>query len=149
MRGMTCLAHCFGCNVLPLWSFYYDWAVVVAQVVAHWTTDWEVLGSISAGSWAFFSSLSYQKCVLNQVPRGGASLLIFLYKMFSCEAWSETSLIRSVWAKISFYCNILVQIVIKFIFKFFKISVSIKQVIIGRLDLKIHLSLKLRKMFLK
>ena len=25
------------------------------------------------------SSLTYQKCVLNQVPRGGATLLIFLY----------------------------------------------------------------------
>ena len=29
----------------------------------------------------FLYSLSYQKCVLNQVFRGGATLLIFLYKM--------------------------------------------------------------------
>ena len=62
------------------------WAVVVGQVVAHRTTDREVPGSIPTGSWAFFSSLSYQKCVLNQVPRGGASLLIFLHKMLSCAA---------------------------------------------------------------
>ena len=55
-------------------------AVVVAQVVVHRTSDQKVLGSIPAGSWAFFSSLSYQKCVLNQVPHGGASLLIFLFK---------------------------------------------------------------------
>ena len=41
--------------------------MVVAQVVAHRTTDRDVPG---------FSSLSYQKYVLNQVPRGGATLLI-------------------------------------------------------------------------
>ena len=41
-------------------------AVVVAQVVAHRTTDREVPGSIYTGSWAFFSSLSYQKGVLNR-----------------------------------------------------------------------------------
>ena len=29
----------------------------------------------------FFSSPSYHKYVLNQVPHGGATLLIFLYKM--------------------------------------------------------------------
>ena len=34
-------------------------AVVVAQVVTHWTTDREVSGSIPAGRWAFFSSLLY------------------------------------------------------------------------------------------
>ena len=33
---------------------------------------------IPPGVGLFFSSLSYQKCVLNQVPCGGASLLIFL-----------------------------------------------------------------------
>ena len=59
---------------------------MVAQVVAHWSMDREVLGSIPARSWAFFSSLSYQKCVLNQVPRGGATLLIFLHKMLSYPA---------------------------------------------------------------
>ena len=51
-------------------------AVVVAQGVAHRTTDEEVTGSIPAGRWAFFLfSLSYQKFVLNEVPRGGATLL--------------------------------------------------------------------------
>ena len=36
----------------------------------------------------FFSSLSYQKCVLNQVPQEGASVLIFPFKMhmLSCAA---------------------------------------------------------------
>ena len=58
----------------------WDWAVVVAQVVAHRTTDREVLGLTPAGSWAFFSSILYQRCALNQVPRIGARLLIFLYK---------------------------------------------------------------------
>ena len=60
-------------------------AAVVAQVVAHRTTDREILGLIPAGSFFLFS-LSYQKCVLNQVPRGGATLLIFLHKMLSCPA---------------------------------------------------------------
>ena len=46
-----------------------------------------VMSLIPAGSWAFFSSLSFQKCVLNQVPRGRATLLIFLdKKMFACAA---------------------------------------------------------------
>ena len=74
-------------------------AVVVAQVVAHQTTDWEVLGSIPARSRVFFSTVSYQKCVLNKVPRGGATQLIFLHKMLSCTAWGETSLIGKVIAK--------------------------------------------------
>ena len=65
-------------------------------VVAHRITDQEFLGLSPAGSWAFISSLSDQKCVLNQVPCEGASILIFLYKMNSCVAWGETSLIRSV-----------------------------------------------------
>ena len=56
----------------------YRCAVVVAQVVAHRTSDQDVPGSIHAGSWAFFSSLSYQMSVLNQVPHGGAAQLIFL-----------------------------------------------------------------------
>ena len=56
--------------------------MVVAQVVAHRTTDQEVLGSIPTGSWAFFSSLLFpislnQWFILNQVPHGGATLLIF------------------------------------------------------------------------
>ena len=67
-------------------SFLYKSAMVVAPVVAHLTTEREVPGSIPAGSWAFFSSLSYQKHYVNQVLYGGASLLIFLYKMISCAA---------------------------------------------------------------
>ena len=61
--------------------------MVVAQVVAHWTTDVEVLTSIPVGSWAFFTSLSYlnQWCVLNQVHRGGGTLLIFELSMKKME----------------------------------------------------------------
>ena len=65
----------------------FTWDVVVAQAVAHQTTDRKVASSIpaAAGSWAFtlvylylFSILSfYQWCVLNQVPHGGATLLVF------------------------------------------------------------------------
>ena len=48
---------------------------MVAQVVAHRTTDREVPGLILAGRWAFlslfFSSVN-QWCVLNQVLSGGA-----------------------------------------------------------------------------
>ena len=42
--------------------------------------DIEVMGSNPVGCWDFFLflSLSFQKCVLNQVPNGGATLLIFL-----------------------------------------------------------------------
>ena len=43
-------------------------------------------GLIPAGSRAFFSSQSYQMFVLNQVPDGGATLLIFLHKLLSCAA---------------------------------------------------------------
>ena len=59
-------------------------AVVVAQVVAHQTTDREVPGLIPTGSWAFslvsFSSVNEWR-VLNQVPRGGATLLLFPKKI--------------------------------------------------------------------
>ena len=55
--------------------------MVVAQVVAHRTTDREIVGLIPAGS----SSLSHQKCVLNKVPRGGATLLIFLLKCLAVQ----------------------------------------------------------------
>ena len=52
-------------------------AVVVAQ--AHRKTDQDVPSLIPVGSWAFFSSLFYlnQWCVLNEGPRGGATVLIF------------------------------------------------------------------------
>ena len=63
-------------------------AVVVAQVVAHRTTDREVQGSISLGAGLFslfsFSSVN-QWCVLNQVPHEGATLL-FLLKAVQLEA---------------------------------------------------------------
>ena len=65
------------------------WAVVVAQEVAHRTTDREVLGLIPASQF-------YHNCVLNQVPLGAAALLICLYKMLSSAACGKTSLIRSV-----------------------------------------------------
>ena len=61
-------------------------AVVVAQVVAHRLRIERSQIRFPPGSWAFFSSLSYRKCVLNQVPRGGASQLIFLFKMLSSAA---------------------------------------------------------------
>ena len=49
-----------------------------STVVEHTPRDREVVGSNPAGCWAsFFSSLSYQQCVLNRVHHGGASLLIF------------------------------------------------------------------------
>ena len=57
---------------------------VVAQVVAHRTMDPEAL-------WVLFSSLSYQKCVLNKVPHGGTALLILLSKILGCAALNETS----------------------------------------------------------
>ena len=60
-------------------------AVAVAQVVAYRTTDRELLGLIPAGSWAFFSSLSHQKCLLNQVPHGGTTILILLFKMLELK----------------------------------------------------------------
>ena len=56
---------------------------MVAQVVAHRTRDREVPGSIPTESWVFsrlflFSFVSVnQWCVLNQVARGGATLLLF------------------------------------------------------------------------
>ena len=57
-------------------------AVVAAQAVAHWATDREIAGLNPTGGWAFFlflfSFLSFnQRCVLNQVTHGGATLLVF------------------------------------------------------------------------
>ena len=53
-----------------------------STAVEHMPHDRYDVGSNSAGFRAFFlSSLSYQKCVLNQVPRGGATPLIFLLKI--------------------------------------------------------------------
>ena len=49
-----------------------------STVVENTLHDREVVGLNPAGCRAFFSSLSYQKCVLYQVLRGGAPLLIFL-----------------------------------------------------------------------
>ena len=51
-------------------------AVVVAQEVAHRTTDQEVPGSDPTGRWAFFLSL-FSFLSFNQVPCGGATLLVF------------------------------------------------------------------------
>ena len=62
--------------------------------------DREVVGSNPARCWAC-SSLPNQWCVLNQVPHQGATLLIFLKKIFmlSCAAWGRASLISTDWAK--------------------------------------------------
>ena len=60
--------------------------VVVAQAVAHRTTDPEVPGLNPAGRWAFllFSFLSFsQWCTQNQVPHGGATLLAFNFPINS------------------------------------------------------------------
>ena len=87
---------------------YWTLAMVVAQVVAHRTTDREVPGSIPAatGSWAFLSLFSFlyfnQWWVRNQVPHWGAPLLVFYFQKkwkLSCEAWGEASLICTEWAK--------------------------------------------------
>ena len=53
--------------------------MVVAQVVAHRSTDREVQSSIPLG-WelGFFLSLN-QWCVLNQIPHEGATLLFYNY----------------------------------------------------------------------
>ena len=69
--------------------------------------DREVVGSNPARCWAC-SSLPNQWCVLNQVPHRGATLLIFLKKIFmlSCAAWGRASLISTDWAKKKAY-NIL------------------------------------------
>ena len=72
------------CSVASVVAWRLAWAVVVTQVVAHRTMDREVPGSIPAGSWVFLSLLFFfssanQWCVLNQVPRGDATLL-FLQK---------------------------------------------------------------------
>ena len=56
-----------------------------STVVEHTPRGREVVGSNSAGCWAFFSSLSYQKYGLYQVPGGGARLQIFQYKII--HAW--------------------------------------------------------------
>ena len=49
----------------------------------------------------FFSLSITQQDVLNQVPQGGAALLIFLNKkwMLSCAAWGKTSIIWTDLAK--------------------------------------------------
>ena len=48
-------------------------------VVEHTPRDKDVIGLNPAGCWAFlFSSLFYQRSVLNKVSHGGATLLIIL-----------------------------------------------------------------------
>ena len=49
-----------------------------STAVEHTPHDREVVGMNSDGTWAILSSLSHQKCVLNQVPHGDASVVIFL-----------------------------------------------------------------------
>ena len=67
--------------------------LVVDPVVANWTMDREVVGVLAIGRWTFFfSSLSYQKCVHNQVPRGGATHTVFLESalLFGCTKFFVT-----------------------------------------------------------
>ena len=53
-------------------------AEVVAQAVAHWTTEGPRFKSRWELGFFLFSFLSFnQWCVLNQVPHGGATLLVF------------------------------------------------------------------------
>ena len=54
-------------------SMYHTWAVMVAQGVAHRTTDREVQGSNPAGSWAFFSSLLFPIFQSVVRPKSGPS----------------------------------------------------------------------------
>ena len=55
--------------------------MVVAQAVAHLTMDREVMSLIPAGGKAFSILFSFlflnQRCDLNQVSGGGATLLVF------------------------------------------------------------------------
>ena len=60
----------------------------------------------------FVSSLSFststcQQCVLKQVPRGGAALLIFPLKMLSCAACSELNIISQKNYSQSFFARML------------------------------------------
>ena len=57
-----------------------------STAVEHMPQDREIVCSNPSGSGAFFASLSYQKLIVNQVPHGGASLLIFLFKKYTCLA---------------------------------------------------------------
>ena len=61
---------------------HLGWAAVIAQQLS--THLREVVGSISAGCWAFFS---FSECVLEEVPCGGATLLFFLYKIWIRSSW--------------------------------------------------------------
>ena len=60
-----------------------NWAAAIAQVVAHQTTDREVLSLIPSRNWAFSSSLLFsflslnQWCFLKKVSLGGATLMVF------------------------------------------------------------------------
>ena len=54
------------------------WAAVAAQRESTRLLTARSWAGIPPGAGFFFSSLSYQKCVLNHFPHGGASLLIFL-----------------------------------------------------------------------
>ena len=95
--------------------FLYRWkhllsqlAVVVVQVVVHQTTDErsQVWFPLPVGSGLFsllflFSLHSFnQWCVLNQVPRGGTTQLVFTFKENEkLSSAGEASLIRTEWAK--------------------------------------------------
>ena len=60
-----------------------EWGSACSTAVVHTPHDREVVGLNPAGSWAFFSSLSYQLCILNQVPHRRGTLLILSRKIYS------------------------------------------------------------------
>ena len=49
-----------------------------STLVEHTPNNINFMGMIPARSWAFFYYLFYQLCVLDQVPHGGVTELIFL-----------------------------------------------------------------------
>ena len=76
---------------------------MVTQMVAHRAMDREVPSLNPTGSWAFFFSIFptsiNQWCILKQVSRGGATLLIFNFPTKMKAAWGKASLICTEWAK--------------------------------------------------
>ena len=82
-------------RILVRWRWFHQRSTTGSTVITveHTPYNREVVGSIPTGCWAFFSFYP-QKCVLKQVPRGSAALLLILRKINA--AWGETSLISSI-----------------------------------------------------
>ena len=76
----------------------------LAAVVTQRSKILEAVGSNPTGCWAFFLIVSilsvYSSAPLIQVPHGGATLPIFLFKnMLSFAAWGKETLLHTDWAK--------------------------------------------------